>query len=289
MNKMILDCGNLCHIAYHSLPEMNRFEKSTAVIFGFMNLLFSYQERFKPRDLIFCWDSRKSYRKIICPTYKLRPESTDEEKEEKQVLYDQMDEIRTKVLPFLGFKNNFMKTGYEADDLIAHIVRNYDDQYIIVSTDQDLYQLLSEDVCIYSPVKKVIISEKAFIDDYGVLPNQWSMVKALGGCSSDNVIGIKGVGEKTAIKYINGILPTHHKSYVSITSDEGQKTKRKNYRLTNLPFVNVNKLDIELFSQPPLDDASFINFFEEYGFNSFLSNIEQWKYTFNLLNGDIPF
>lgn len=98
--------------------------------------------------------------------------------------------------------------GVEADDLIAYIAGKMDfpGGVVIVSTDQDMLQLIREktdaqsEVRVYSPVKKVMYDRKTFISEYGVLPENFRLVKALTGDSSDNIEGIKGFGTKTVAK-----------------------------------------------------------------------------------------
>ena len=71
--------------------------------------------------------------------------------------------------------------------------------------------------------------------EYGIRPNNWNAVKAIAGCSSDNIPGVKGIGEKTAIKFINGALKQTSKAYIAINEHIGLRLK--NNQLVTLPFA----------------------------------------------------
>jgi DNA polymerase-1 len=289
-HTLLIDANNIAYIAAHALGPLTSENGPTEVIYGFLSSVFNLQRTWEPDEIIFCWDSRKSYRKIAYPPYKskrhYRSLLTDEEKEEKKIFFEQLNTLRTEILPEMGFKNNFMKVGYEGDDLIAYIVKKYKQtSFHIVSTDQDLYQLFKPNILIINPSTGRGLSSSLFVREFGIKPIMWSMVKAIAGCSSDEIKGVEGVGEKTAIKYLTGKLPKHHKTYEKITSEEGKEIKIRNKKLVTLPYAYGNKkLDFELMEQPPLLKRSFKNVFSYYDFNSFLSNTKfnMWVDEFNL-------
>lgn len=91
--------------------------------------------------------------------------------------------------------------GYEADDAIASLANLLDDGNItirIVSVDKDLYQLISNNIYIYDPFKKIDIRAQECFDKFGVYPNEFVDYQSLVGDSSDNIIGISGIGPKSA-------------------------------------------------------------------------------------------
>jgi len=186
-------------------------EHSTGVIFGFLREIQQLSDKFPSARFAFTWDSRKSYRRDIYPEYKRREKTKDPEMEDlMRSGLPQFDEIRLKVLYRLGFKNNFVEVGLEADDIIAWLVNDYAwemENVYIVTSDEDLYQLLvHNNTTIYNPRTKTYFNKSDFIKLYGIHPEYWPWVKAVAGCTSDNVKGIVGVGEKTAIKYLKGEL-----------------------------------------------------------------------------------
>lgn len=287
MARLIIDSNNIAHIAANAMPELTARNDPVHVIYGFLLSLFSIQKTYYPEDIVFVWDSKRSFRKLVYPKYKgnRRKDLTEDEKENLAVMFSQFTELRTKVLPELGFNNILMQPGFEGDDLIGHVVQNNpEDNWTIVSTDKDLYQLLTKNVLLVNPITKKGTSRGIFIKEYGINPEQWADVISIAGCSGDNVAGIERVGDKTAIKYIKGELPESHKTYKSIISEEGQAIIKRNLPLVKLPYSGPNKIKGELVEQVPLIKNNFRRVFERYDFDSFLSGVkfEQWIDAFDL-------
>lgn len=282
--NLIIDCNNLAYSSFYIFKNLNYLEKKTGVIFGFIQQILSLAKKFESTNFVFCWDSKKSYRKLIYPEYKAnrRKELSNEEKADLKLAYNQFAELREKILLEMGFNNVFMQTGYEADDLIAKVVLdNQNKKNIIVSTDQDLYQLLQYSVSIHNIRTKKIFLWKDFANKYNAAPNLWVRVKAIAGCSTDNVIGVKGVGEMTAIKYLQDKLQ-EGKIKSRIKSQEGQAIIKRNIELVVLPFQGRKKLRID-FQKNDLSKEKFIEVFMQYGFSSLLKKevVENWSKVFN--------
>lgn len=290
MKKLIVDCNNLCHIAANALPDLSLEEFSTEVTYGFLSSIFLLQKEYNPDEQIFCWDSKKSFRKLVYPQYKARRRKnlSKEERERLDVMFGQFTDLRKYVLPELGFKNIFMQTGYEGDDLIANIVYQYPEQeFYIISTDKDLFQLLNKNIMIYNPITKKGMTPSLFKKKYNIDKSRWVEVKAIAGEkgeTSDNIAGVEGVGEKTAIKYLKGELPEHHKTYKAITSELGRKLQKINFPLVKLPYKGRTEIRTELKDQPPLLRKDFRRIFQQYEFNSFLKPVsfEKWALAFDL-------
>lgn len=282
---LILDCNGICHSIKHAMGDvpLNHEGVDTELIFGFLRSLKSLGLKYKPDITIFTWDSQISFRKKIDSRYKenrskVLRQKTDREKQFDALMYQQFNIIRRQIIPQLGFKNCFIQTGVEADDIIASVVLNDENnKKTIVTSDEDLYQLLSKNTVIYNPRKKIEIKEKDFIKSYGVPVSQWVMVKAIAGCSSDNVIGINGVAEKTTLKYLKGNLPQHHKSYTNILN--GDETIQNNLKLVKLPFNGTKIFKIE---EDRLNVYAFNKLFKNYGFESFLKDYSfmEWMKAF---------
>jgi len=255
----------------------------TEVIYNFLHAINSLAGFLKSNEFIFVWDSRKSFRRDIYPEYKVKRSSnkTPEDIEFDELTLPQFQKIRMDVIPRIGFKNNFIQTGIEADDIIAQIVKDEDEQFVIVSSDGDLYQLFTRDfrVTMYSPTQKKYINHQTLLDDHGIEAEDWWRMKAITGCNTDNVAGIMGVGEKTAIKYLNGGLSYKSAAYKKII--DGEDIIKRNEKLVRLPFEGTK--DFELIK----DDISaikFIEVFEDYNFKSFLRNDSwnEWTSNFKL-------
>lgn len=243
MNKLwiVLDCSYLIYRAQYSIRD------DTSPIYGFISTMLSLRQRFDSENFVFCFDSRKLKRQTVCPEYKQR--SRNEKHEEQHAKAQQnMPILRKQVLPDLGFENLLYQNGYEADDLIASVCHNTSDDVVIVSSDNDLFQLLSPNVFMYNPNKEQIINEDTFVKQWNISPEQWPLVKAIAGCSSDNIKGIRGIGEKTAAKYLSGDLGWHTVAYDKIRSASRGASIieiEKRLELVRLPFAGVRKFELQ--------------------------------------------
>ena len=241
MKHIILDCNYLCHRAKHIFGDLTYDGNATGVIYGFLKSLSAFQDLFNTSNFVFCFDSRTSKRKEIYPKYKAnrnKKEYTNEEIEFDKAFRKQIKKLRTTYLPMIGFKNIFIQRGYESDDLMAEICLHIksDDEAIIITSDEDLYQCIRGNVSCYNPQTNKRMTMQRFKKEYGIESYKWAMVKAIAGCTTDNVKGIEGVGEKTAIKYLTGNLKVSLKSYEKIHSKRGFNISSRNEILVKLPM-----------------------------------------------------
>lgn len=283
MNKtLVIDCNNLCYSSFYTFGDLSYEEKKTGVIFGFLQRVLFLAKKFKTNKFIFCWDSRKSYRKLIYPEYKAnrRKDLNEVERKDLALAFKQFDELKEKVLPELGFRNIFRQVGYEADDMIAEVVlKEVQKDFVIVSTDKDLYQLLGL-APIYNQKTKKIITLVDFENKYSIPWYEWVKVKSLMGDPGDNIEGIKDVGIVRAVQYIKSELPKG-KILDRIHSDGGQKIINRNMELIALPFEGRKKIRIN-FAKDKLDKDKFISIFVDHGFESFLKRetLNKWVEAF---------
>jgi len=276
-DTILIDSNYLGHRARYTMKGLSHGAKGTGVIFGYLSQILHLSEMFKTNDLVLCWDSRKSIRKIGYPWYKKRKELTDEEREDLQDALRQFDLLREEILPEIGFENILMSTGYESDDLFGEIIKTWPGSFVIVSADEDLFQLLHGCRC-YNPNKNKMMTSSRLFSEYGIKPKQWVMVKAIGGCSSDTVPGIPGVGEKTAIKYLKGELKPASKAFQSI--EAGKDVIARNLKVVSLPLAGVELQDKipNRYSMP-----GFLNVCSKYGMDSFLEEdmLLRWETLFS--------
>src|SRR3990172_1568981 len=228
---IIVDSSSICYQAKHTL-DLSYEGNEVGDVFGFLRKIISLAKIFKTNDFIITCDSKTSIRKEHFPGYKGKrhQERTEQEKEFDALCYRQFNELKESVIPNIGLLS-YSQEGYEADDLIASIIQNEkkDIPFLIISTDNDLYQLLSDRVSLYN---KVEFSKGNFEDEYNIPPNQWIYVKAIAGCDSDSIPGIPTIGTKTAIKYL--------KKELKITSAAHQKiVSNKELIDFNLPLVSL--------------------------------------------------
>lgn len=246
---LILDCCYLCHRAFHSMGQLSHHDIKTGVIYGFMRDVRQWCSRFATRRIVFAFDLGAPLRKKQFPGYKEKrhlPSTNPEYIRAKRELERQMHLLRTRYLPMCGWRNIFAAEGYEGDDIIARVVLDGigEDPAIIISADTDLYQLLDwGDVRILRPAQGEIVTVGIFRKRYGIMPESWAEVKAIAGCSSDEIPGIKGVGEKTAIKWIRNELKLGSKAADAI--ENGDKIIQRNFDLVRLPYVGTPPCIVE--------------------------------------------
>jgi DNA polymerase-1 len=246
---LVLDATYLCHRAFHSTGNLTYGDTRTGVLFGFMRDLVVLNELLQPERFVFCFDSHKSIRRKMYAKYKQgrvtkRKEASDEDKIAYQGMQQQIVQLRSHLLTQLGFSNVFWKTGYEADDVIAGVcLQNTNTKLIVVGSDHDLFQLLTPNVMMWNPNKQKMTTEKSFTELYGITPRQWVDVKAIAGCSGDDVQGIKGVGEKTAIKFLTGKLKMESSAAVKIVMHDS--IWRRNLKLVTLPLPGLGGFEVK--------------------------------------------
>ncbi len=244
----LIDSSSYFYRAFYALPPLaNSKGFPTGAILGYTKMLMKLMTESSVKYGACLFDSRKSLRKESFKEYKAN------RKEMPEDLVKQVDYIYA-ISDMLGF-NTFKLEGYEADDLIAYIVKNIiskgsssslveekDGKNIekekvktvgtvtaripvcIITGDKDLKQLLSENVCIYDAQKDKIITAEGFEEEFGIKPFEYRYVLALMGDGSDNIPGIKGIGEKTAFNLIRS-YGSLDGIYENIPSIKQQKLK----------------------------------------------------------------
>jgi len=282
MNKpiIIIDCSYLCYRSAYALKGLSHQEVQTGVIFGFLNSLLGIAEKFKTNEFIFAFDSRRSIRKRLYPEYKNnRTEQPPEMKAIMLEMIPQRELLKNEVLKDIGFRNILYQVGYEADDVIAMVVLNFEGPFVVVSRDSDLYQLLS--YCNqYDLETKVLLTKEWFEITHKLNPESWKMIKAIAGCTSDNVKGVEGFGELTARKHLLKLMKETDKKYIKIKSEESQEIIERNLKLVSLPMEGTEV--IEDLEYDKLSFDKFIDVCIKYDFRSFMTTKrDQWKKFFD--------
>ncbi len=198
---VLLDVHAIVHRAYHALPDFATSKgEPTGALYGLSTMLLKIIADLKPDYIVACYDLPKpTYRHEAYKDYKAGRAKTDEE------LVSQLKKSRE---IFEAFNiPMYQKEGFEADDMIGTLVEknleNKDLDIIIASGDMDTLQLVVDDKVRVYTLKKgikdtIIYNEKAVVERFGFLPKLLPDYKGLRGDPSDNIIGIKGIGEKTA-------------------------------------------------------------------------------------------
>ena len=206
MEKIIMvDGNNLLFRSYYATAYNGNFMRNskgfpTNGLYGFTNMINKIVNEEKPTYMIVAFDKGKTFRHSEYTEYK---GGRDETPEELKVQFPLAKELLT----HMGIKY-YEIDNYEADDIIGtfskycEIDPNYEG--LIVSSDKDLLQLISDEVEIKLLKQKDYIryNKTSFKEEYGIEPIKVIDLKALMGDSSDNIPGVKGIGEKTALKLL---------------------------------------------------------------------------------------
>lgn len=199
-NFIIIDGNALIHRAFHALPPLKTKGQLVNAVYGFISILFRVIKELNPSYLAATFDlPGPTFRDVEYKEYKAKRVKGPQE------LYDQIDLVK-KVVKALDIPI-YEKKGFEADDVIGTIACLAKGvKTIIVTGDLDTLQLVDEDTEIYTMRRgikdTVIYNEKAIDDRYGLKPDQIIDFKGLKGDPSDNIPGVPGVGEKTALDLI---------------------------------------------------------------------------------------
>jgi len=201
---IIIDANAVFHRAYHALPRFTtkRGELVNAV-YGSALILLKVLKEFKPAFMVATFD-------VKGPTF--RDEKYKEYKATRKKAPDELYAQIPRVKELFEVFNIpiYEKQGFEADDVIGTVVeklkKEKDIDSLIVSGDLDTLQLVADDVRVYTMRKgmkdTIIYDEKAVEERFGITPSQVIDYKGLRGDSSDNILGVPGVGEKTASSLI---------------------------------------------------------------------------------------
>ncbi|PAF52346.1 DNA polymerase I [Helicobacter sp. 13S00477-4] len=195
----IIDTFGFFFRSFYALPPLKNEEGfPTGLLMGFANLIMSLHKENISDYIVFALEGQgKNKRKEVYPAYKATRIPTPQD------LLIQLP-IAIEWINKMGFLNLSFE-GYEADDAIASlskVVSKLNLNVRIISHDKDLYQLINENIYLYDPIKKINIQEAECVKKYGILPSEFIDFQSLVGDTSDNVPGIKGIGEKTAQKLI---------------------------------------------------------------------------------------
>jgi DNA polymerase I len=284
---IIVDGHALIHRAFHALPPLTtKNGELVNAVYGFTTIFLKALREIKPDYIAVTFDKgKKTFRDKIYKEYKANRESAPPE------LYDQVPKIK-KIMKLFKVPI-FELDNYEADDLIGTIcnskeVNKPEIETIIVSGDLDLLQLVDENTKMYGlkrGLSDVIIYDiKNVKQKYdGLGPEQVIDYKALKGDASDNIPGVKGVGDKTAITLLNE-FKTLDGVYKNIDSDKIKDSvrqklindKEKAYLSQKLATIVDDapiKFKLDEAKVQEFDKQGLIELFQEYQFRSLLNKL----------------
>ena len=276
----LLDASNYLYRAFYAIRGLTGpGGRPTNAVYGFLNMWRKYREVRKPDAVAVAFDRyEKTFREEMDATYKAQRQAMPDD------LVPQIEDAK-RLCRLLGLAV-VEEAGYEADDLIGSIAVAASGAGVrveIASADKDLFQLVKDpDVVVWHPSKEVLLDEKGVLQFFGVTPSQVVDVLALMGDSSDNIPGVRGVGEKTA-KELIGTFGSLDAIYARLEEVKGKRKellaagREEAYRSRTLATVRCDRPLpapaaelLEHFRIRPLDPSAVQDlaaFYDEMGFS----------------------
>ena len=282
LKKVILvDGNNLMFRSYYATAYSGNIMRNskgfpTNGLFGFVNMMNKIINEENPTYIMVAFDIGKTFRHEQYVDYK---GGRDETPNELKMQFP----VAKELLNVMGIK--YLEVpGYEADDIIGTFARMIDEtedyEGLIVSSDKDLLQLISDKVTVKLLKSKehIMMTPKTFKETYSIPPERMIDLKGLMGDASDNIPGVKGIGEKTAIKLLkeyNNLenLYEHLESITGATNKKLVEGKESAFRSREIATIYR-----EVPLDETLDDVKFnfqyskklIELYTELGFHSFI-------------------
>jgi DNA polymerase I len=284
---LMIDGHALTFRAFHALPNLANSEGfPTGAIFGFFSMFLKSLEDMKPTYALVTFD-------LSGPTF--RHKMSGDYKAHRKPVPQEIDLQVPKIVEILEAMSIpvFVKEGFEADDLLGIISRKVPAKVlsIIATGDKDLYQLINDNTVIYrfkgfggfSEVD--LYDEKKFTAEYGIKPNQWVDFKALRGDPSDNIPGVKGIGEKTGLELIQK-FGSIEKLYEQVEKGTDKikpavlaklkADKHKAELSKRLAFIDTSnglEFDFEKTKLSDYDQQKTIGLFQQYAIKSLIAKL----------------
>jgi len=261
---LLFDLNYLLYKSFYSHKDLVFEDKSTGGLFGFVKQFCKYVNTYDPKHVVVCTDSPPYLRKNDYYEYKSNRKKSDSDSIKK------LEENRNHIINFLKVLNISLwkQDGYEADDLICWGVNKYKNDYdkiIIISTDDDLYQVLNDKTYL-AKQKNVLYSLQDFKKEFDdISTEQWCRLLSLSG-SHNGVPGIPKIGKKKALKIVKdeAIWEKNYLEYKNLID--------LYLKVIKLPYDNKIK-DFEI-NKPKYEYLALKGFLSTYGITLF-SNFKE--------------
>ena len=287
MKKVVLvDGNNLLFRSYYATAYTGKIMRNskgfpTNALYGFAGMINKIVQEEKPEYMVVAFDIGKNFRKQEYDFYKEGRSATPDD------LKLQMPSAR-RILNAMGIAYREL-APYEADDIIgtiaSHAEKNEDYYSLIVSSDKDLLQLISfeTEIKLLKQSGFIRYNEESFKKEFGIDPIKIIDLKALMGDSSDNIPGVKGIGEKTALKLLQeyGSLENIYQNIDNIKGKNQEKllNDKENayisYKLATIYKEVPIDINFEDFKYVGPDVKKLKELYEELEFYSMLKNIKE--------------
>lgn len=283
-NILIIDSYSLANRSYYALKNKmtDRNGNDTRVLYGYLTTMLKYVEEYNIDSVVAAFDPRgKSFRSEICEEYKGTRIKMDD------TIHLQIG-ILKELLPIMGCEV-VECMGYEADDVIGTISKkeSVNNKVYILSGDRDLFALINENCKqIYTSTSKGVslVDCNGVKNYFGVTPELLATYKALVGDKSDNISGVKSIGEKTALRLIEefgnleNILTNIDSSVetdkVKNAIKNGTEDARRSHQLAKIA-CDIEPLDYHLYEfMKNIDDKKLYEQLDEYSLSKVISKLK---------------
>ena len=238
---VLVDGSSYLYRAFHAFPPLtNSASEPTGAMYGVLNMLKSLISQVQPSHIAVVFDAKgKTFRDEMFEQYKShRPPMPDDLRKQIQPLHDI---IRALGIPLLVIE------GVEADDVIGTlaVAASKTNQKVLISTgDKDMAQLVDDNIMLINTMNNTLLDREAVIEKYGIPPELIIDYLALMGDSADNIPGVAGVGEKTALGLLQGI-GSMAEIYANLD------------KVAELPIRGAKKLGDKLLAEKEMADLSY--------------------------------
>ena len=283
-NFFIIDGNSLINRAFYALPLLTNSEgEFSNAIYGFCNILIKLISENNARKIVVAFDLKeKTFRHKMFDAYKAGRQAMPEELASQMPLLKQMLSLMN--IPIIE------KAGFEADDIIGTLSKNKATKNFIITGDKDSLQLIDDNTEVWLTRKGLSeieqFDKQHLFEVYNLSPSQIVDLKALMGDSSDNIPGVRGVGEKTALSLLKdyGTIENLYNNIDKIKGKLQEKlidgkemcflSKTLATIITDVEFdFDVEKVNIKF----PFDEKT-ANFFEKYQFKTILKKQELFNF-----------
>lgn len=289
--RLIIDGNNFMYRAYHTqgAPVIVN-GVNTVPIYRFLTMLKSMMTRFKPEEVVLTWDKRVSVEDTVDikqPVTNFRKNLVEYKEQrtnvdEHTIIHDYIAHIQ-KFTDALGIETIY-PCMFEADDVIAFLTTIDEKKNIIISSDKDLLQLVSDKCDIYVPTKKEVVNLDNFETIVGVKPEIYLNYKAILGDVSDNIPGLDKFGPVKAKKLAEAMYANAEYTL----SEEQQNIFNRNVMIMNLHYMNDDLIAERSIYRKQFDEnkikfnsTDFRAVCYNYGMHNFIREIGSWRSLFD--------
>lgn len=276
----LVDGSSFLYRAYYGLRPLHTSKgKTVHAVYGFCRMIKKLIDDFEIKNIVIVWDSKgATHRHEIYPTYKAtRQEPPSDIFEQKELIQQFADIVGIAQLSL---------TGKEADDLMYSCAKKFNKsgyQSIFVTSDKDMRQALDQSILIFDPFKNIVMDTADCEKRYGFQVAKIPFYFALVGDTSDNIPGVKGIGDKGATELVKQFadLDDMYEHLDKITKERTrallQASKKEAYLSEKLFLLHVYDVDV-MIKDTQFDEknwAQSLPFFQSLEFKSLIKDIEQ--------------